>query len=93
MRAAISPVPGVQLQVTIAATLVLEEPGAPAASVWHLIAMTLQLIISRYCDVTDTPDEIPQLHSDRSGSIGTRGIVIAINKSFRQRIYRATSKE
>jgi len=44
MRAAISPVPGMQLQVTITATLVLEEPGAPAASVWHLIAMALQAI-------------------------------------------------
>lgn len=42
MRATISPVPGVQLHVTISAALVFEQSGAPTASVWHLIAMALQ---------------------------------------------------
>lgn len=44
MRAAVSPVPRVQLQVAIAAALVLEESGAPTAPVWHLITVALQLM-------------------------------------------------
>lgn len=40
-RAAVSPVPGMQLHVTIAAALVLEQSVAPTASIRHLIAVAL----------------------------------------------------
>lgn len=42
VRASISPVPGVQLDVSITAALVLEEPRAPATPIGHLVSMTLE---------------------------------------------------
>lgn len=64
MRAAVPPVPGVQLQVAIAATLVLEQPRAPTASVRHLITVALQLIsvITLIIIATLTPPRLNFIH-------------------------------
>lgn len=43
MRTPISPVPRVQLHVTISAPLMLEQSRTPATSVRHLITVALQL--------------------------------------------------
>jgi len=48
-RAAVSPVSGVQLHMTIAATFVLEQSVAPTASIRHLIAVALQSTQSSCC--------------------------------------------